>query len=65
MCNLYVSLDFISEWSLESLAKKGRQVLVSPGSRECVLGVRVSVTPVGHRGKRSWDGEFRAEGYGR
>jgi hypothetical protein len=27
----------------------GRQVLVSPWTRECDLRVRVSATPVGHR----------------
>jgi hypothetical protein len=43
----------------------GRQVLVSPGTRECDLGVSVSETPVGQEGKESWDGIFRAKGHGR
>jgi hypothetical protein len=48
-----VNLDFTFEWNLESLAKIGRQVLVSPGTRECGLGVSVSVTLVGYGGKVS------------
>jgi hypothetical protein len=31
----------------------GTQVLVSPGIRECNLGMSISMTPVGHRTRRT------------
>jgi hypothetical protein len=34
------------------LVKIGREVLGSPGIRQCKLGMRVYVTPVSHRDKK-------------
>jgi hypothetical protein len=59
LCNLYVNLDFTFEWNLESFGKIGRQILISPGTRECDLGVSVSLTPVDYGRKKNvgenWD----------
>jgi hypothetical protein len=51
------------------MAKIGRQVLVSPGTRGCDLGVSVSATPVGYGGKvnmgENWNRVARVDRHGR